>query len=349
MGFIASTSNEKFDGEKNKELKKTFARNGRKTMKTQKIIQSILTLAAVFSLYTSCSPASKALSSYDSIKSEESTNANIVGGKESDLQFQQDHGIVAVIIVLENIFGQTGQSLCTGTLIDKKIILTAAHCVQDTGRTHVKSVYVAFTNNLSGLKKENVLKADAYLAHEDFLKDVNFDNPIDKTIWNDIALIRLETEAPSTFKFSALPLNSDIINEIKAAKAKKLSFSGFGIATPIVNKEVKDPVTGEVQVVPVPEEKNTSGVLRAIDGIKILSITDDNKEILLKQSIKKGACHGDSGGPAYFKQKDGQLVQVGVTSRGTNHLGNCDENVIYTGVVGQLDWIKTTSAKLLAK
>ena len=63
----------------------------------------------------------------------------------------------------------------------------------------------------------------------------------------------------------------------------------------------------------------------------------------------KGACHGDSGGPAYVQDKNGNVFLAGVTSRAdeaTDPEGKCIGKTIYTKVQPYLTWISTESDKL---
>ena len=82
----------------------------------------------------------------------------------------------------------------------------------------------------------------------------------------------------------------------------------------------------------------------------MLSLTATGEEITLDQSQGRGACHGDSGGPAYVKDAvSGKNILVGVTSRGTNPQGLCDRQAIYTGVMGYAQWIANGVKELSAE
>ncbi len=299
----------------------------------------------VFSLYyTGCAPQTQsAVATGPEVSSEDSSH--IVGGVSANSTFQKQNGIVALAITSRGLFAG-GLSICTGTLIDKRIVLTAAHCLQASPGSKITKIDVYFIPNiqksLSSGSLKNSIAADKIAPNADYLKDVT-DETIDTATWNDIALIRLKSNAPSYFKLAQLPKASDTL---RLVETNKLILSGFGIATPIVNKTEINPKTGEVKVVPVQEKSETSGVLRKIENIAVLPELND-KEILLDQSNSIGACHGDSGGPAFLKQEDGSLLQVGVTSRGTNFIGNCNEKAIYNSVTAHLDWIEKTKTALL--
>lgn len=254
----------------------------------------------------------------DSANGSEMAN-NIVGGKASTAKFQKDNGVVGLMIVATD----GGSGICTGSLIDKRIVLTAAHCINAEIGSPVSRIYVIFANNMNELDKltpEQVRAASTGAEHEDFLASV-----ISETnVWKDIALLKLSSDAPADFKLARLPAaNSQLRPGLKVIQA------GFGRTEALKSAR-----------------SDSSGVLRQVDGIKLLSLSADGSELTFEEK-DKGSCNGDSGGPAFAKSR-GQLVVVGVNSRGTSRT-SCIEQGIYTNVVYHLAWIAENKAKLLAQ
>ena len=306
---------------------------------------AILALTATALLVASCAPETQnAATSY--LDSNEVENSNIVGGQLADANYQKSHGIVQLRTkkVLK-FLGKTitlSESVCTGSLIQRDIVLTAAHCV--SSKTSSDKVDVQF--GLTNVKAQTIAAKD-WIIHPEYANQPKDD----KAVQHDIAIVKLSAAAPADFKLAVLP-NAQTIQQLLVGS--KLTFAGYGITNAIVRDFKKDqngqPVldkNGQPQVVEFPSEG--SGTLRKVSDMVVTHITSDLKEISLDQRNLKGACHGDSGGPALLQLQDGTEIQVGVTSRGTNQLGNCNEGVIYTGVAGQLDFIAKAVAHVNKK
>ncbi|MFN3453556.1 MAG: S1 family peptidase [Pseudobdellovibrio sp.] len=306
-------------------MKKT---NGITTLSTTKMGLSLCALIAA-SVFSSCSPSKQSNNSY--VTENTQNQSAIVGGELSTSEFQKEHGIVQLIMISKS----GSESLCTGSLIEKDMVITAAHCVADP---FIANVVVVFKTDNKNLTDADIAFVKIAAVHEDFSNEEILNAG---GTYNDIALLKLEKAAPANFKVARLPKKDEVI---ELAVNSKLTLSGYGNTNAIIRKEVINPITSRPMIISVPSVG--SGTLRQVAGINVTAITADAKEISLDQSELKGACHGDSGGPALLTQTDGSIILVGVTSRGTEELGNCNVGSIYTGVMGHLDWITEMSSQL---
>ena len=290
----------------------------------------LMGLVLVAAFVTNCAPTNN----QDHVNSNYETQdtSGIIGGSLATSQFQKENGIVQLKII-----SKQGQATCTGTLIARNVVMTAAHCVADPDLTNVAVVF-ALTDK--GLSEENVIFASEALVHSDYIELKDPETMKDTDIWNDIALIKLSKDAPADFKLAQLPTKD---TKVALLKGHQLTLSGYGITNAVVRREVKL-ANGKTRVLEMPSKG--AGTLRKVDQIVVTNVTSDQKEIFLDQTKLRGACHGDSGGPAFIKLKNGSLLQVGVTSRGTEKLGNCNQGAIYTGVIGQVQWIHEKVAQL---
>ncbi len=243
----------------------------------------------------------------------ETLAGNIVNGFKSKSSFEKSNGLVALIIQDEE-----GSGLCSGTLISKQIVLTAAHCLA-ASQSKILSISVIFAQDISKAKKEQIRYGVTSRVHELFLTTAG-----GLGSWNDIALIKLNEDAPSDIKFARLPS----LVSLPVEAGTMLIQAGYG------KTEASKAST-----------KNTSGVLRQVPDIELLRFQNNAQELRVKED-GKGSCNGDSGGPAFTRSSDGTLTQVGINSRGTEAL-TCIGEGIYTSVQAHLQWIATASDSLM--
>lgn len=105
-----------------------------------------------------------------------------------------------------NIANYAERGMCTGTLIDEDVVLTAAHCVLDrTGRTHPPG-NVHFVAGWRQGERAGYSPASEILVHSEY--DPNSADDLAK-IGTDVALIRLAhpipSEAAPAFSVAASP------------------------------------------------------------------------------------------------------------------------------------------------
>ncbi|CAN5883946.1 hypothetical protein BH11MYX3_BH11MYX3_10100 [soil metagenome] len=204
------------------------------------------------------------------------------------------------VVGLENT---PGNWFCTGTLIDKDWILTAAHCMDGETAATVK---VRFDDNNINDTTGGIVVAVAEI-HSD--PTFNFDD------WdNDIALLKLATSVTDR---EPTPVDRDAI-----AFATAVTEVGYGDAD---------------------NNGGGAGILRklvmpTVDCAMASDAAISNANLLcFNASDGNSSCYGDSGGPA-FATVNGKLQVAGITSGGTGN--QCTEGWdLYTSVHGEIAFV----------
>ena len=208
------------------------------------------------------------------------------------------------------ITGQRG--FCTGTLIARDLVLTAAHCVTAGGDHKL----IEFDAN-----RQPVLRDIARIAiHPQF----NMQTFLGHLATADVALLKLT--APMA---SASPV-AMMVEAPKVAPGDRLVVGGFGIAA-LGNER-------------------SSGTLRS--ATLTATGKPGNLQIRLVDPATNGAraglgaCTGDSGGPA-FQERNGQFLMVGVISwvTGPNNTDGCGGLTGVTPLSLYRGWIVETAKK----
>ena len=137
---------------------------------------------------------------------------------------------------------------------------------------------------------------------------------------HDIAVIHLNGALPAGYHPATL-LSASASAAIKKGDLTELA--GYGIT----NAQTQD----------------GAGTLREV-SVKDLRATRPNRS-RPGPTQGKGACHGDSGGPAFAKV-GGELQLWGVTNRGypDNAPDNCKEYAVYTRIEAYADFISQAAA-----
>jgi secreted trypsin-like serine protease len=192
-----------------------------------------------------------------------STDEAIVGGSTFS-------GLPAIGALL--IQSADGEELCTATLIAPRKVVTAGHC--SAGVAAADATFVIGTNVD---QPQYTLKVASIQAHPSYN---------DSTIANDIGLVTLAEDAPSSI--TPLPL---LASMDQSYIGKPFFFVGYGV---------------------------TNGTTQTGDGLKravSMAVSKIKSTQFQYNTPGKNTCNGDSGGPALY-QSGGTYYIAGVTSYG---------------------------------
>ena len=202
-------------------------------------------------------------------------------------------------------YGQPRSLVCTGTMVSKDIVLTAAHCVV---LANGRQLVFARGTNLEDTRKLKVIPIAATYVHPAFVL-----KPLDASVpMNDIAVVVLARAADGvnppawTLSDTQLPTVGSL-----------WSIVGFGPSL-------------------VGASDNATVENAAVVSISAVSST----EFTIGLWSGPQPCFGDSGGPAY--PATGARAVGGIASRGVVETdAMCEHGTIYTRTDAYSDWIQS--------
>ncbi|MDD0853607.1 trypsin-like serine protease [Halobacteriovorax sp. GB3] len=199
--------------------------------------------------------------------------------EEGSIEISSDHPASYSSVAL---LDETKTVFCSGTLISSQIVLTAKHCLS---KREIKKLYVYFGENTNHLNESLLrpLTEVGFYGQRDDGK-ISFPN-------FDAAWVRFKGKAPKAKKAITL-FNSDY----QLSKSDLIHLAGFGESS-------------------LDKWSSRTGVLGAAETTfdYFLNTNIYHHLILFDGQDGKGACHGDSGGPAYIQVR-GKWYLLGLTN-----------------------------------
>ena len=232
--------------------------------------------------------------------------ARVVHGVQADKG--QWPSAVSLNIVKE---GGRAASLCAGTVIDSRWLLTAAHCIFDRHRGGVRSVRAVTAFAKSNLPRQGeVRRIKSIVVHTGF-RDLPRTGKASKGLINDIALLELET--PTTAPRQKLLGQAG--QSAGLAAGTTATVIGWGVTKPRRPDEQSDSkqvskalLRADVAIA----DRGACDAFLAFPG----SVSTD--PVFCAGDFKGGpdTCNGDSGGPIFVPGHAGEPLQAGVVSWG---------------------------------
>ena len=231
----------------------------------------------------------------------------IIGGTDSNLK---DNPWQVALLYASDPDSLRAQN-CGGTVIGRRWVLTAAHCVDKLTKDDIHVLAGSANLRVGGHR----FKVDKVLVHEDWSRD-NF-RP-------DIALLRVKPE-PGRSLGTPIELHLDPLLDSNPPGGDIMRITGWGVT------ENRTDGTEQLKGVEIPIVKHGNCRKTVVYGTRI----DDNVFCAGRQD--KDTCRGDSGGPSTM-MVGGTRKLAGITSWGEGCGESDDKPGVYTNVARFVDW-----------
>ena len=257
-------------------------------------------------------------------------NEKIVGGEEVSPEQDDERQFSTVALTTDHRKEEgtpstieAGRSFCSGTIVSERVVVTAAHCLQafdpatrqkkpELILPKVENFIVHFDTKVT--VGGNWIRAAAVIPHPDW-SPADTLSPVPTGAPNDIGIIILSEDIPE----GAMPAKiADPMMDL--GEFSEAWLAGFGVT--------------------LSRNNNDTGTLRQVKTD--LKSSDERTQRFGVGAIGRGACAGDSGGPAFVETEDGYLL-IGATSTGIEIFGVClgiANN--YTDVRYYIEWIESS-------
>lgn len=204
----------------------------------------------------------------------------------------------------------TYQIFCSGVVVAPKIILTAAHCLQEDGVRPGRAGFRDIARNLkiyfgpgdkSGRVDGPVYDVERVHIHPYYLRDVRGQA--------DVAIVQLRNNAPlAADQIYPLALDVKLLKD-RLRRGSELTVVGFGFSEQLNGSFGVTELFGVKHSGPVKVRGKTADEIQAVAGDAV-----DRFGL-----YRPGPREGDSGGPAFYRDEDGSVYVAGLVSRAAQH------------------------------
>ncbi len=224
------------------------------------------------------------------------------------------------------VYDNEQKALCTGSIISSNLVVTAGHCFNQDP-TKLVLIFGTQLPNATGSGPKPILRRvvdgrvnPRYLQVNAILEKNPKTDPDSINDWGDISILKFEGGLPAGYSAAQILTTATAL-----VNGAPVTLAGYG------------EIDGKKQT--------PSTDLRKVD-VTIANARFSATEVQMDQRQGRGACHGDSGGPAYILN-GGKRFLFGVTSRGSLDKNNdCSQFSVYTNIVAQMNWLKAQAQAL---
>ncbi len=253
------------------------------------------------------------------------TGEAVIGGKKVDAAtpFAKQVMYLAMGVEIEKSAQSTNVSWrghCTASAISKKVVLTAAHCVQNSTADQVYLILDQNPEN-QALNLSHWYGVEKIQMHEGYLGQGG-------GYKNDLALLLLQRELPAE-RVSKIATVDQVTHEMDFIVA------GYGLTTDLSDEKSQAASSSD----------GLNYVVKKADPINLAE-----NFFTINQNDHKGFCNGDSGGPGLIQEtKTGEYLIMGVVSNVSMYEvedQKLDPNQIYSLCIGTGNYTNTLKIEL---
>ncbi len=276
--------------------------------------------------------------------------------------------VMITSVYRESSASKPSMYVCTAMLLDRDVLLTAAHCVAGKSGLNLVEVRAFFEaqpecNSSNELNYGSGTLITQQIVHPQY-QGVGYPF-LSYEQYGDLAILKMQNDAPA--EWTPIKLSADVV----PSDFSQILSAGFGRSTP----DMDDPDPSGLilrfaylNAISAVTAKNQSSILNSmindylteqgnsltsaersmyesIMGIQNHFTMGPNQDyIYVDQTQGKGICSGDSGGAAYYI-KNGKYYVVGVASMVGNSVRDsaaCAGYAAYTQIWRYRNWLETS-------